>query len=287
MDAAAYYNDIEFVTACVSAESRQSMNFLSGRSYHTLQYQHYGRIHFTVNGGEEFTVEAPSLLITRPAATCVFGNERSPWHHNFLGFRGARVDRMLAQGLLPVAQGKECACFKIKDGEAFFSLFRQCVGHARASSPMEAAFAANSLERLLLHLASEKSLPDSIRRAPKLDSLIFQMRASPMGDWDFQKAARRMRMSEGHFARLFKESAGLPPKKFLLKCRMDLAADMLATSAEPIKLVAEAAGFNDLQYFYRKFKDARLMTPAEFRRKFSRAYWQEAGRSAAASPDLV
>ena len=93
-----------------------------------------------------------------------------------------------------------------------------------------------------------------------------------MEDWDFAKEAGKLGVTEGHFARLFKEAVGLPPKRFLLKCRMDLAAKMLATSTEPIKSVAEAVGFDDLQYFYRKFKEARRVTPAEFRRELGRAY---------------
>ena len=130
-----YYDDIEFVTACVGVAGSKRMNHLSGRSYHTLQYQHYGRIRFAINGEREFVADAPSLLITRPGASCHFGSEEQPWHHNYIGVRGARVERMVVEGLLPLTPGKECEFVRIKDGEAFLALFRQCVSHVRAGAP--------------------------------------------------------------------------------------------------------------------------------------------------------
>ena len=139
--------------------------------------------------------------------------------------------------------------------------------------PTEAAFAANALERLLLYLAMEGGSQQVVSQSlTKIEGLVRQIRSSPLGDWDFAKSARKLRMSNGHFARLFKESTSLPPKQFLLKCRMDLAAEMLATTTEPIKSVAGSIGFEDLQYFYRKFRAVHRLTPAEFRGRFSKSY---------------
>lgn len=268
-----FYRDIEFLTAYVGVEGRSWVNHLSGRNYYTLQYQHYGRIHFTINAAEQFTVEAPSLLITRPGATCHFGSESQPWHHNYLGFRGKRVDRMVAEGLLPLAPAKETRFVKIREGDVFMALFRKCVSHARAGTPIDHALAANAFERLLVYLASEdrSSKPLNPSRS-RIEELVRQIRSSPIGAWDFAQIARKEHMSKVHFARLFRDAAGMPPKRFLLKCRMDLAAEMLAESTDPIKTIAATVGFDDIHYFYRKFRRFHRLAPAAFRQKFSRAY---------------
>src|SRR3977135_416212 len=46
-----------------------------------------------------------------------------------------------------------------------------------------------------------------------------------------------------HFARLFKRSTGVPPHRFLVRCRIDEARGLLAAQAVPIAEIAGLVGF--------------------------------------------
>src|SRR5262245_51454448 len=50
-------------------------------------------------------------------------------------------------------------------------------------------------------------------------------------------------MSPYHFARLFKRSTGVPPHRFLVRCRIDQARVLLAARTTPIAEVSRSVGF--------------------------------------------
>lgn len=63
-------------------------------------------------------------------------------------------------------------------------------------------------------------------------------------------------LSPFHFARMFKETTGLPPHKYVMKARLSEARYLLASSALPARLVAAQVG----------------LTPGELSKQFRREF---------------
>ena len=72
-------------------------------------------------------------------------------------------------------------------------------------------------------------------------------------------------MSRGHFCRVFTECTGLSPMDYILSCRMRLAEDLLVNSSSSITEIARRAGYQDLFFFSRHFKQHHGVTPSRFR----------------------
>lgn len=72
-------------------------------------------------------------------------------------------------------------------------------------------------------------------------------------------------MSEFHFSRLFKQSIGYPPYRYIVGRRIQRGRELLAKTALPLHEVSEKLGFGDQSHFTTVFKKNVGMTPKQFR----------------------
>ena len=72
-------------------------------------------------------------------------------------------------------------------------------------------------------------------------------------------------LSLHHFARQFKQSAGVTPHHYLTQKRLQRAQEMLAQTDLPLSEIAYAAGFSDQSHLARHFRQMLGTTPREFR----------------------
>jgi AraC-like DNA-binding protein len=82
---------------------------------------------------------------------------------------------------------------------------------------------------------------------------------------DLAELAAIAGLSVYHFARAFKQSAGVTPHHYLVGRRIERAQAMLARSDLPLSEIALAAGFSDQSHLARHFRQMLGMTPGQFR----------------------
>ncbi len=73
--------------------------------------------------------------------------------------------------------------------------------------------------------------------------------------------AKKVGLSLAHFTLLFTRATGLSPYKFITRCRMLKAKEMLLTGLHRIGEVASAVGFPDQGYFTARFKEYYNCSP--------------------------
>ena len=72
-------------------------------------------------------------------------------------------------------------------------------------------------------------------------------------------------MSAFHFARLFKQSTGLSPHRFVIGRRIERAKELLVTDSASIASIAQAVGFRTASHFTTVFHRATGVTPSAYR----------------------
>ena len=80
--------------------------------------------------------------------------------------------------------------------------------------------------------------------------------------------AAQCALSPYHFARMFRESFGVPPHQYLLARRLARARDLLRHSSLALGDVALACGFASASHFANRFKQHLGGTPGEYRTAF-------------------
>jgi transcriptional regulator GlxA family with amidase domain len=77
--------------------------------------------------------------------------------------------------------------------------------------------------------------------------------------------AREVRLSTGHFIRLFKAETSVSPKQYVRCLRMKQAECLLNGSFLSVKEIAASLGVGDRSHFSRDFKKLYGRTPTHFR----------------------
>jgi AraC-like DNA-binding protein len=73
--------------------------------------------------------------------------------------------------------------------------------------------------------------------------------------------------SEAHFSRSFKRTFGESPHSFVVRRRVELAAQYMLTTDAPLSDIALQCGFTDQAHLCRQFRQIAGQTPAAWRRQ--------------------
>ena len=123
-------------------------------------------------------------------------------------------------------------------------------------------------------LGSDPSLPPAPARRPRggvapaalrrVFELIDRRLAETLSMHDLAGVTG---LSDSHFARAFKQSVGLPPHRYVMQRRIDIAADLVRDTDRLLTEIALHVGFSDQSHFTRTFASVKGETPSRFRRR--------------------
>jgi len=113
------------------------------------------------------------------------------------------------------------------------------------------------------HLAAQAA------RGDRFDTLLAWLVENPAADLSVPALAARAAMSERNFARAFVRELGATPAKLVERIRLDHARRLLEESDEPLKRVADAAGFGTPETLRRALARHIGIGPEAYRARFA------------------
>jgi AraC-like DNA-binding protein len=114
----------------------------------------------------------------------------------------------------------------------------------------------------------------------QMSAAITAMHDDPGRRWTLQALAERAGMSRTTFALKFKETVGASPMDYLTRWRMLVAGDRLATSGDPISVIALSLGYESESAFSTAFKRVMGRSPRQYGRGLSPASPSQGEREA-------
>jgi AraC-like DNA-binding protein len=181
----------------------------------------------------------------------------------FVNFTGRRGLELLQQhGLTPGSRGRVFAPVEVQ--EVFDRLIENGLKGTRYSSPLCAAL----VEYLILKIA-ESLVPGEAAPTPAFATYqrcrqhiqSQHARLTSLG-----QIAKQCHVDPAYLCRLFSRYDHQSPYQFLLRLKMNLAAERLQNPVVLVKQVAAELGFADAFHFSRAFKKVLGMSPEAFRR---------------------
>ena len=255
-----YFSDLSFV--CFGKRTN-STNVIRDRyfdGYYGIQFIRSGG--FCMECGDEvWKSSGPLCFITAPELKYTYYSPHGA-EHLYACFKGERVERYLAGGMIP----KPAKKIIITEVEEFSDVMENLVRCLRRHTSNAHADAVLLLEKSLVLALNQ---PVSRQQSVYIKELVDAIAESPQSEWDFGKEAEKLNISEVHFRRIFQRETGVPPRQFVLIHRIRTAADMLRNSSMRIKEIAYLCGFGGEFYFSRQFGKVMNVSPSEYRKQFS------------------
>ena len=118
------------------------------------------------------------------------------------------------------------------------------------------------LSELIKHNYVPKNRYERIKPAVDAINLGF-----PKRSFTTRELADIAGISEAYLKRLFNERFGMPPKKYMIRMRINHAADLLRIGRYTVTEVSQMSGYSDVYFFSRQFKAYIGIPPSEFREK--------------------
>ncbi|KAB8142235.1 AraC family transcriptional regulator [Chloroflexia bacterium SDU3-3] len=106
---------------------------------------------------------------------------------------------------------------------------------------------------------------------PQLGRALHAMHEAPAHPWTLHELARVAGMSRSSFAEKFRRRVGKPAMEYLIYWRMLRAADLLATTADPVGAIALALGYESESAFSAAFKRVLGRSPRQYARGHAQA----------------
>lgn len=104
-------------------------------------------------------------------------------------------------------------------------------------------------------------------RDPEVGSALALVHAQPAEPWTIAKLAKHVGVSRSVLAERFRYFLGVPPIAYLTRWRLQLGAQLLATTRRSVAQIAAEVGYESEPAFNRAFKREFGAPPARFRLK--------------------
>jgi AraC family transcriptional regulator len=163
----------------------------------------------------------------------------------------------------------------LRVSDDFPTVIPSLIGAAVATFDADRDTSRRYLQRALALLGVKRGAPgvESARRSDRGGLLVWQLN----GVVDYIEThltekiaagdlADLVNLSKGQLSRAFKISVGVPPFRYIVRRRLELACTMMRTTREPLSQVAVACGLCDQAHFSRLFRNVIGMSPSAWRR---------------------
>lgn len=149
------------------------------------------------------------------------------------------------------------------------SMVEQDLGRA------EALRLAKSLVLFVQRMGGQSQFSSSLKhqtlaKDDKFDSLISKVMNDLSADWSVTKLAAIAHMSERNFSRVFTQSMGESPARFIEALRVERACEKLQNGEQNLRAVAHLTGFGNMERMRRAFQRLRGVSPKDYGARFGK-----------------
>lgn len=136
-------------------------------------------------------------------------------------------------------------------------LYRDCLTNALIARLLRKYSVCSAKEEL-----SHKGLGKG-----KLQQVLDYIEAHLTEEIKLTEIAAVAGLSQYHFARLFKESVGISPNRYVNRCRIEKAKQLLNQQQQTVSNVAKVCGFSNSSYFIKQFRQITGVTPKVYQER--------------------
>lgn len=189
-----------------------------------------------------------------------------PWHFYWMRFEGRRAQTVLRDlGLAP-----DRRVIRPADAALAAARFQALHAYYKPREAQDKYHAHALLYELLSALQPDRANATSDSSAQLVGQASALAEDLLNTGIDVTGLARRLGVTRQKLFKAFRQRMDVTPVAYLQSLRMQRAKQLLASTDMKIRAVAAACGYANEKYFYRRFRERNGLTPAGYRRRYSR-----------------
>lgn len=244
---------------------------------------------------KEFLIESPALMCIHAGElhSLILGSDclesAVVFNLNILSFEHydaiqAKLIRPLMDGRLRLPVLIEHSDPVFSDMKSHYEKMEEALKEMNACSPEDEIAKNSAYLQIKLHLFDMLALlykngslihvknihnenDHQIENLKKVLSYINDQYASPIC---LNELASLVNLNTQYFCRYFKENIGKTTTEYINEVRIEKAAAALLETNSKIITIAQDAGFDNIGYFIRRFKQIKGVTPSEYRSEYQK-----------------
>ena len=150
-------------------------------------------------------------------------------------------------------------------GDLFNKIYQEFTYRENGYLDLIRAYVVELIIKIFRKMSADSHSESFNRQTQIVDTTLDYLRQNYHKHLSLDDLAAQVFLSKDYFARLFRETTGMPISALLQQIRIDEACKQLVGTDTKIDDIAIDCGFNDIQYFYRIFKKVTGMTPRQYR----------------------
>ncbi len=222
--------------------------------------------------GKRYTCSAGDTFVIMPGRQISYEADAvQPWQYVWAAFSSSEDEHILTS----IGITDECCVIRSEPDARLLEAYRLLqealletaypqLGNLQASGYMQLLLHRLGLAntgRLKAETAGSSSMERQISRAISWFQLQY---AQPLS---IDHIARSLGYHRTHLSKMFRTVTGLSPMQYLLRIRMERAAQLLQEGELSVKQVASFVGYNDALYFSKQFRKWSGFTPSDYARQ--------------------
>lgn len=241
------YDDFSFV--------KPILNFRT-QNFYTIHFVLSGEGTLDINNSSYKVSKGEMFFIPPNSPMRYYPNDNNPWEYVWFAFKGedsARYGEAMGfSNNIPVIKQKQSHKIKYSLERLFEQLKKQTIGY----------YGILSCFYEIIEFSVSGEQDNDITKIKEIIDSNFTIQ-----DFSIEKLCKEVNFSHAHLLRLFKKEYGITISKYLIKKRINFAANLLKNSYLSVSSVAFSSGFSDEIHFMKTFKKEMGVTALTYRNK--------------------
>ena len=213
-------------------------------------------LHYVVSGFGEFEINSKvykigpgDIFVIPPLKETYYkADSEKPWNYIWLGFTAD----------IPLPQAFNSPVMRISGSGRIFEDMLSC----KTMENGKAAFLCSKLWELIsLTLEGEEPAADYIKKARSI------MKAEYANGITIAQVSEILGLDRSYFSTIFKEKTGVSPQQYLMRLRLEKAAELMTIHGESPSVAALSVGYPDIYHFSKIFKSHFGVSPRNFQKQ--------------------